>query len=176
MRIPVILLISVLAASCQTSNQPASTSSTAAVSSELSPQAILATMKKVADWQLVHPSPSADRYTENAWTYGAFYAGVMALGDIAGTGKYHDAMVAMGKKFDWQSPSRRYHADDQCVCQTYLELYLKDHDPAMLKPTREKLDYILAHPSTNDLRFVTSRTATRWSWCDSLFMAPPAWV
>src|SRR5215469_15427931 len=144
-----------------------------------SPSAILAKMKQVADWQLTNASPSAAhnrKDNENAWTYGAFYAGVMALDSIAGTPKYHDAMVAEGKKLDWQPGRRPYHADDYCVGQMSLELYLKDQDPAMLAPIMTKLDNILAHPSTNSLEYNKNEKADRFWWCDSLFMGPPTWA
>ena len=145
-------------------------------SAEISPTAVLNTMKLVADWQLAHPSPTAAHYKENTWTYGALYTGVMALNEIAGTPKYHDAMVLMGKKFDWQLAPRRYHADDHCVGQTYLELFLQDRDAAMLGPVKERFDFILAHPATNVLDFKTPHAGDRWSWCDALFMGPPAWI
>ncbi len=146
------------------------------LSAEISPPAILATMKRVADWQLVHPSPNRDRAGERAWTYGAFYAGVMALAGIAETPQYHDAMVAMGRKFNWEPGARQYFADDQCVCQTYLELYLKDRDPAMLGPTKSNCDFIQAHPATNDMHMGAPGSQNRWNWCDALFMAPPVWA
>gem|GEM_PF-4614760 len=82
---------------------------------ELSAPVILNSMKKVADWQLTNASPSDAHYQGNSWTYGAFYVGVMALDGIAKTPKYHDAMVAVGKKFDWQPGPKAYHADDQCA-------------------------------------------------------------
>ncbi|HLX70363.1 MAG TPA: glycoside hydrolase family 88 protein [Verrucomicrobiae bacterium] len=148
----------------------------AASSASLSSPAILATMEKVADWQLTNASPSDKNYKENSWTYGAFYAGVLALDSIAGTPKYHDAMVAKGNKLDWQPGRRPYHADDYCVGQMYLELYLKDHNPAMLAPIKAKLDNILAHPSTNSLEFNKNEKADRFWWCDSLFMGPPTWA
>lgn len=143
---------------------------------KISAAAILDSMKKVADWQLTNASPSAAHYKDNGWTYAAFYTGVMALDDIAGTPKYHDAMVAMGKENDWKLGPRLYHADDQCVGQAYLELYMKDRNPAMLKPTKDKLDYILAHPSSDSLEFDKKGKADRYWWCDSLFMAPPVWA
>lgn len=142
-----------------------------------SPATVLATMKKVANWQLVHPSPSIARYKENSWTYGALYAGVMALDDVADTPIYHQAMLEVGKKYAWQPGPRVLHADDQCVSQMYLEMFLKDHDPAMLKPTKENFDYILAHsPLTNTLAYTKEGRAERWWWCDSLFMSPPVWA
>lgn len=143
---------------------------------ELSASVILNSMEKVADWQLTNASPSDVHYKGNSWTYGAFYAGVMALDGIAKTPKYHDAMVAVGKKLDWQPGPKAYHADDQCVGQMYLELYLKDHDPAMLQPIKAKLDYILEHPSSDSLEFDKKGKADRYWWCDSLFMGPPTWA
>jgi unsaturated rhamnogalacturonyl hydrolase len=138
-----------------------------------SPQSVVAIMKKVADWQLVQ---SPVRPTSDDWTYGALYTGIMALSRIADEPKYHEAMVQMGKAHDWKPAKRIYHADDQCVCQTYLELYLQALDPAMLGPTKERFDYILANPKTNDLHFNIKGASDRWAWCDALFMAPPAWV
>lgn len=138
------------------------------------PDEIRAVMKRVADWQLVNPSATSNRYTEDAWTWGAFYTGMMAWSRIAGEPKYHDAMMTMGKRFEWKPAKRIYHADDHCVSQTYLELYLQHRDPAMLAPTKERFDYILAHPSTNSLQFNIKGALDRWSWCDSLFMSPPA--
>lgn len=158
--------------------QPSATNAApppAPLSGEVSPAAILATMERVADWQLAHP-PTHGRVNERDWTYGAFYAGIMALSDIADTPKYHDALVAMGRKYNWEPGPRRYHADDQCVCQTYLDLFLQDRDPAMAAPTRTNFDYILANPATNGLKMGTPGNADRWSWCDALFMAPPAWA
>ncbi|HSU55703.1 MAG TPA: glycoside hydrolase family 88 protein [Candidatus Dormibacteraeota bacterium] len=134
-------------------------------------------MEKVADWQLAQPplKPQTDD-----WTYGALYAGIMALASVADTPKYHDAMVDMGNKHEWKPASRKtasglYDADDHCVCQTYLELYLKDKNPAMLAPTKERFDHIMAHPATNSLQFGKEARA-RWAWCDALFMGPPAWI
>src|SRR6185437_14566640 len=54
-------------------------------SPELSAPFILSSMKKVADWQLTNDSPSLKNYRLNECTYGAFYAGVMALDDISDT-------------------------------------------------------------------------------------------
>ncbi|MBU6408799.1 MAG: DUF4861 family protein, partial [Verrucomicrobia bacterium] len=47
----------------------------------------------------------------------------------------------------------------------------------MIAPLRKKFDYILANPPTTTLNFSQSGHGQQgWSWCDSLFMAPPAWV
>jgi rhamnogalacturonyl hydrolase YesR len=145
-------------------------------SAEFSPPAILSTLKRVADWQLPRPSTSTQRYGERAWTYGAWYAGVMALSEISDTPKYHEAMTAMGKKLNWEPGPRKFYADDYCVSQTYIELYLKARDPVMVGPTRTNFDFILEHPATNDLHMGARGAQDRWNWCDALFMGPPAWI
>lgn len=144
-------------------------------SAEIAPRAVLSVMEHVADWQLAHPS--SHKLTD--WTQGAGDAGFMALAGISGNPKYRDAMLAMGEKNEWKLGPRKYHADDQCVGQTYAELYLLYRDPKMIAPMQTRFDDILAHPSTvTSLDFTQPhhRASELWSWCDSLFMAPPAWM
>jgi rhamnogalacturonyl hydrolase YesR len=144
-------------------------------SADFTPQAILNVMQRVADWQLAHPS--AHKPTD--WTQGAGYAGMMALVGISGDAQYRDAMLAMAETNQWKPGPRPYHADDQCVGQTYAELYFLYRDPKMLAPLRERFDAILSHPSdaTNlDFSQPRGKASELWSWCDSLFMAPPAWA
>ena len=68
---------------------------------------------------------------------------------------------------------RIYHADDQCVGQTYAELYFLYREPKMIAPLREQFDAILPHPSAvTSLDFSqpqakrqnSGRGATRCSW------------
>jgi unsaturated rhamnogalacturonyl hydrolase len=141
----------------------------------ITPQNVLDVMQRVADWQLANPST----HKPTEWTQGAGYAGFMALAGISGDTKYRDAMMAMAGANGWQLGPRQYHADDQCVGQTYAELYFLYRDPKMIAPMREKFDAIMAHPSTVtslDFKQPDKKALELWSWCDSLFMAPPAWM
>jgi unsaturated rhamnogalacturonyl hydrolase len=143
-----------------------------------SPKAILDVMQRVADWQLANPPKDNPK----GWIAGAGYTGFMALAGISGDAKYRDAMLAMAATNQWGfgAAAHGYHADDQCVGQTYAELYLLYRDPKMIAPMRARFDQILAHPSAApDLVFnqkPRGKALELWSWCDSLFMAPPAWV
>jgi unsaturated rhamnogalacturonyl hydrolase len=166
-----LLILMAMSASLRAETNP-----TVRPSPEISPSAVLSTMKLVADWQLTNSASSKQRYGTLSWTWGTFYVGVMALNEIADSPKYHDAMLAKGRSLEWNPGPRIYYADDHCVCQMYLEMYLKDRDPWMLGPTRERLDFVLTHPMTNDLHMGTKGSQDRWNWCDSLFMAPPAWA
>jgi rhamnogalacturonyl hydrolase YesR len=142
---------------------------------DMTPAAILANMERVADWQLAHPSP----HPPTDWTHGAFYAGVMALAGVSESPRFLDAMVKIGEGNEWKLGPRPYDADDHCVGQAYAEIYLNRHEPRMIGPLRERFDWVLAHPKDDNLDFDPKRNPDardRWSWCDSLFMGPPAWV
>ena len=145
-------------------------------SADFAQPAVLALMEKVGDWQLAHRST---QHEPTFWTEGAMYTGMMALAEISPSPRFREAMVKMGEGNKWQLGPRPYHADDQCVGQTYVELYAKDHDPKMIAALVARCDSILAHPKDDDLSFDRAKHPDRndrWSWCDSLFMAPPAWL
>ena len=163
-----LLLLGPLLPGCATHTPPAARADAQAPT----PAAVLATMERVADWQLAHPSAHATTH----WTQGVGDAGFMALANLSGTRVYRDAMVAMGERNGWQLGPRAYHADDHVVGQTYAELYLQLRDPAMLAPLRARFDAILAEPHDGTLEFTAPGNQDRWSWCDALFMGPPAWA
>lgn len=118
-------------------------------------------LRKVADWQLARAQPHFNK----DWTYAALYAGFMAVPrSVAGT-RYQDAMLQMGRGFQWQLGPRPTHADDQAIGQTYLQLYALYRDPAMITPTRQRFDAEMQLPD--------DPAKPLWWWCDALFMAPP---
>jgi rhamnogalacturonyl hydrolase YesR len=147
---------------------------TAALSVEIKPGPVLEAMQRVADWQLANPS----KHKATDWTQGAGDAGMMALAGISRDAKYREAMRSMGETNAWQPGPRKYHADDYCVGQTYAELYLLYREPKMIAPLRERCDAILANPPAQaSLDFSQpGHGQENWSWCDALFMGPPAWL
>ncbi len=140
----------------------------------LNPKKILSEMERVADWQMANPS----KHSLTDWTQGAYDAGMMALAGISSNSKYLEAMKTMGEKNNWQLGSRIYMADDQCVGQTYAELYLCYRENEMIDSMRQRFNEIMSNPSKISLDFSQPRNEKLdvWSWCDALFMAPPAWV
>jgi unsaturated rhamnogalacturonyl hydrolase len=137
--------------------------------------AVLALAERVADWQLANPSTDHPAH----WTQGAGYTGMMALASISSSPRFSEAMLKMAQANQWQLGARIYHADDHVVGQTYVDLYLKQRDPRMLAPMRERFDFIIAHPKDDNLDFDGNKNPDaldRWSWCDALFMAPAAWL
>ena len=153
---------------------PAESPATAqlAPTAAITPTAVLTVMQRVADWQLANPS----KHKPTDWTQAAGYTGMMALAGISGDRKYRDAMVGMGETNEWQPGPRPYHADDHCVGQTYAELYFQLREPKMIAAMKARFDDILANPHEGPLEFRTRGCQDRWAWCDSLFMAPPAWL
>jgi unsaturated rhamnogalacturonyl hydrolase len=119
-------------------------------------------LRKVADWQLERARPNFSQ----DWTYAALYAGFMAVPPSVAGSRYQDAMLAMGRGFEWQLGPRIAHADDEAIGQTYVQLYLEHHDPGMIAPTRQSFDTVMAMPD--------DPAKPLWWWCDALFMAPPA--
>jgi unsaturated rhamnogalacturonyl hydrolase len=142
---------------------------------DLAPKPVLEIMQRVADWQLANPS----KHKTTDWTQAAGDAGMMALAGISGDVKYRDAMLAMAESNHWELGPRKFHADDHAIGQTYCELYFLYRDPKMLAPMRERFDDILANPSdapSLDFSLPQHKSQELWSWCDSLFMGPPAWA
>jgi unsaturated rhamnogalacturonyl hydrolase len=141
---------------------------------------IKALLKSVADWQLRTPLS----HNTADWTNAALYAGMVDWAAIAGNDAYYDWLKEMGNKNNWdyyiqKNPLRRYHADDYCVGQMYIEMYRKFKDRNMIKPMRAYLDKILKDPAKGGLEFVNTETywsSQRWSWCDALFMGPTVWA
>lgn len=141
---------------------------------------IKSVLKKVADYQLQLPL----KYPEADWTNGALYAGMAEWAKIADDDKYYLWLKEKGNKNRWtynhrEEPRARYHADDYCVGQMYIELYRKYRDPEMIGPIKDYLDQIMQYPSRVDLEFVFTDTCwptERWSWCDALFMGPTVWA
>ncbi|TFW17074.1 glycoside hydrolase family 88 protein [Duganella callida] len=144
----------------------------AAPSAAINPKAVLSVMERVADWQLANPS----KHRPDDWTQAVGYNGIMALAGISGDTRFRDAMTAMAVKNDWKLGPNHYHADDHIVGQTYVELYLQSHDPKMIAPMRAHFDDILANRRSGTLDFTVKGNQERWSWCDALYMAPPAWL
>src|SRR5580698_2155877 len=96
-------------------------------------------MQKVADWQLARAEPGFSQ----DWTFAALYTGFMAVPKAANGEKYQQAMLQMPKKFNWLPGPRVPHADDQAIGQTYLNLYFRYHDQAMIAPIRARMDAVM---------------------------------
>jgi len=158
------------------------------LSPALTPTAIAAATRKVADWQLAQSRQyfgtldKARQLDGRIWTWAVLYTGYMAAASELDQPKYRDAMEQMGKAYDWQLITRLPslpNGDNMSVGQTYIELYLGDKNPEQIAATRTALDAILAAPRiplTPETSAAAAGHRIEWWWCDALFMAPPTWA
>lgn len=153
-------------------NRRAAADAHAPLSPSFEPAAILTAMRRVGDWDLAHDW----RIRPDDWVVTVGYTGLLALADTSGDARYRDALHAIGEANEWKLGPAKYFADDHCIGQTYAELFLRERDPRMIAPMRAHFDAILAAPKDDDLRINSRGAFDKWSWCDALFMAPPAWI
>jgi unsaturated rhamnogalacturonyl hydrolase len=148
--------------------------------SDINTTDIKTVLKAVADWQIRTPLT----HDPADWTNGALYAGMVEWAAIADDNSYYEWLKGICEKNGWsymarKNPLGKYHADDYCVGQTYIELYRKYKDKKMITPIRAYLDQIIKNPATGDLKFENTKdywSTQRWSWCDALFMGPTVWA
>jgi unsaturated rhamnogalacturonyl hydrolase len=122
-------------------------------------------MRKVGDWELARAQP----WFGGTWEWSVLYSGFMAAGISLHDTQYLSAMDSVGTKLDWKLRSALPSADDQSIGQMYTEMYMLQHQPGTIAPTREQLNDLLADEKKPAARIP-------WWWCDALFMAPPVWV
>ncbi len=157
----------------------------------LSRQTVIAVTNGVADWQMTRMEledftpyvPSfQDRSTEKrGWIQGAYFKGLADWAGRTDNARYFKFLKDFAKGQGYRLEDRLYHADDHVVGQYYMALYDRYEDPAMIKPTQETFDKIIADPSDVSLDFGPKSTEPgysheclkRWCWADALFMAPP---
>lgn len=153
----------------------ASKPTAANLSKPLAAKNILDIAEKAAQWQWQH-FPQGWNYHPRAWGLAPFYIGNLAIAKLLPESNLTQLMLDRANEINWQPHERIYDADDYVVLQAYLELYQQFQSPKMLSPAKARLDYILANQSPASLDWGTPNNRDRWSWSDSLFMAPDAWM
>lgn len=136
-------------------------------------------IKKTADWQLGHlvyetgnGRGGIEKVRNDGWMRGAFYLGVMAAYQSTGDSKYLDACRRLAAANAFKIGARTRHADDQTIGQMYLELYDIDRDEKYIKDLMAAFDLMYDEPKRGPQAGWDKDN--NWSWCDALFMAPPA--
>lgn len=135
--------------------------------------------QKVCDWQFNHlhtVTPLSDGGTEpvppTGWIRGVFYTGVIAAYRTTGHPRYLDSAYQWAEQNRWQLGDRKMHADDQVVAQTYADLYGHFHQSQMIEPASHTYDQMISSPHPGPITGWSK--SKNWSWCDALYMAPPA--
>jgi rhamnogalacturonyl hydrolase YesR len=165
-----IVAATVLAAGCRT----VAPDSPAARQAE-----IKQVMTKVGTWMQAHRQETpGGRYRDTCWTVGAWYAGQYALYDLTKDPKALAPLLAMDKTTGWRVGPAPVFGDDQCIAQTYLDLYMDvGKNPLYIAHVRGVCDAMIAYPSDLPMdEHMKVCFKGEWSWCDALFMAPPVWA
>lgn len=113
-------------------------------------------MRKVADWQIANPHPAPEHDDLN-WPQGALYVGMVDWAELAekedNDDTYYKWLTRIGRRNCWQPDKRFYHADDIVVSQSFLDLYRKYKDEAMI---------ILRSPVRNGLSIIRPKAVSSW--------------
>lgn len=132
------------------------------------PDVIVEMLDRAFEWQLANES---EKHEGKGWITGAFYTGVSALASSTGSEKYSTAIFNHGQRSSWELHDftwgkKFYHADNQCIGQTWLRYYLSSDTPRALwiSDLRSRIDRIMADPLPG---------REDYSWCDALYMGPP---
>lgn len=125
----------------------------------------------IAAWQFGHPDyPVGRDFTALDWTNAVFYRGVANWGSVSGNRRWRDLVRRAGKDTHWQLDVRPFHADDHCIGQVWLDLYLEDGEDAQLAATERGLRAFADKPIHS---LSTADYDEEITWCDGLFMSPP---
>lgn len=138
-------------------------------------------MQKVADWQIANFSyrttGNLHDYGIGSWTNATLYLGMSRWAEIAGDEKYSKWLMGIVDSLKWKVPANfmntrygLYHADELCIIQLYTSIVKQ---PEMLKAACERLDFIIQNPPDSSMKYTNKQS---WTWCDALFMAPPAFI
>lgn len=134
--------------------------------------AIVDVMTAAAEWQLAHPS----EHPRWDWTQAPFWSGVMAFAPLSGSpDRYLAAVRENGEALNWRPGPRPFSADDHAIAQSYFELHRVRPDREIILPSLQLFDAVVLHDFDESLEFETwEKTWRQWTWCDALFMSPPA--
>jgi rhamnogalacturonyl hydrolase YesR len=152
------------------------------LSPAITPTAVDAATRKVADWELttlgpyftkIDPAPNR-MWDGRIWTWSALYTGYDAAAETLPEKKYWDAMEDVGNAYHWGLRNEKHpNGDDMSIAQMYLEHYLKEKKPEQIAIIKQALDNILADPRVEPN---TPGKRIEWWWCDALYMAPATWA
>ena len=134
--------------------------------------AIIDVLTAAAEWQLAHPS----QHPRHDWAQAPFWIGLTAFAPLSrDPQRYLGAVRRNGEDNRWRPGPRPLSADDHAITQSYFMLHRLQPDPAIIKPALQTFDAVALFPFDESLEFVSwEKTWRQWTWCDALFMSPPA--
>ncbi len=168
-------------------------------SAALESDAVIEVVNAALDWQLDN-MPEAGREWYNprytGWADGVLLGAAATWNHLPGL---RERLGAIAEENGYEPAPKCFNpANGLAVSMLYMSLYLDDPKPRflqetisdfqkeldvlkggwqMLTPTIERLDFMMKHwPETSDLNFLTVANHEKWSWCDALYVAAPAFA
>lgn len=139
-------------------------------------------MSRVAIWQNEHEFGGRNLAKKGGqkflhWIYGPYVNGLVAAGQATGDDSFIQLAEQLGECAQWGALNNGWVANHHATLQSWLELYELKKDPIKIKATAVALDlYIEKNVGADiDMRFI-KKNEYKWSWCDALYMSPPAFA
>jgi rhamnogalacturonyl hydrolase YesR len=171
----------------------------AALSKDMSKQAIAKVAQQVADWQLAQFDIRSNKMrpemrpsgTPNGWMYATLHVGLLRWAQEVNDIPYKQAVLNLSKLNSFELGPRVYHADDHAVGDVYLSLYQAYGGEDKISHVKAFFDEIIENPDARSLDFEVKerdvhvfplRTfkdpwcTRRWCWADAAFMSPPVFA
>jgi unsaturated rhamnogalacturonyl hydrolase len=137
-----------------------------------SKDSILKIINKTALWQIGEFSVGHVKSAEIGWENAALYTGITALKKINNAPAYDRFLYGIGERHNWDLGPYRLFADDYCIAQMYVTMYLEHKDPRMIAKWTALADTIAAKQFDEPLKIAPDITHKEWAWCDALYMGP----
>ncbi len=151
---------------------------------------VIRAMERANDYFMAkYPDPGKPTFVKkerpsNLWTRGVYFEGLMALTEVerlTGGAKYEPYRKYI---YDWGTAHKwmprngvtTRDADDYCCCQTYLDMYMATKTEAMIAPTVECMDNIIAAHGTPWVAGGQTKSEGSdgdWTWIDAIQMGLP---
>ncbi len=146
---------------------------------EISKSEVLQACQRVAGWQLAQPfvGDQWNNNKQNDWIYSTFWTGLIKFHQYKNNDDYLKAMFRMGRLTNWEPMGRPYDANMHLITYTHCELYEITQDPAIIEKSIWMANMPLLRWVDADMHFDGNDYKYEWwTWCDALFMAPPAYA
>ena len=93
---------------------------------------IVGLMRRANHWQTAHPRMKPD---DRNWERGTWFTGIMAAYEATGDEKYLTQAMDWGRQHQWQVGTEISGTNKLFCSMTWLELFLRKRDEAMIQPT-----------------------------------------
>lgn len=141
---------------------------------------ILKLLHQSAIYNTTRKFDASPRWNENKrydWVEGTYFAGLSEFYKYTKEKKYLDEMIKVGVECDWEPRGRPYDLNEYCMIQTYCDLYEATGNFYMIDKSAFMAKMPFIRYIKPDLRVANNPHVDEWwSWCDGLFMGPPAYA